>query len=154
MSAISTNQYSPFKQSICDFLRERCRREPEFVEKVKNPKKNIDKCLDYIIGEVKQSGRSGFADDEIFALAVHYYDESDENLSQHKHIASVKVVVNREMPFTEEEKAKAREQAYNELVSKEKNRLQGGTKKPTTTSSATSKAKADETPRATQMSLF
>lgn len=152
---ISDKAYSPFKTAICNYLREVCKREPSFVEKVKNPKKNIDKCLDYIIGEVKQSGRCGFADDEIFALAVHYYDESDENLSQHKHIASVKVVVNREMPFTDEEKAKAREQAYNDLVSKEKNRLQGGTKKPTTTtSSATSKAKADETPRATQMSLF
>lgn len=57
MSAISTNQYSPFKQSICDFLRERCRREPEFVEKVKNPKKNIDKCLDYIIGDAKREGK-------------------------------------------------------------------------------------------------
>ena len=76
---ISDKAYSPFKTAICNYLREVCKREPSFVEKVKNPNKDIDKCLDYIIGEVKESGRQGFADDEIYSLALHYYDESDEN---------------------------------------------------------------------------
>lgn len=147
---ISDKAYSPFKTAICNYLREVCKREPSFVEKVKNPNKDIDKCLDYIIGEVKESGRQGFADDEIYSLALHYYDESDENLKKHKHIDNVKVVVNREMPFTEEEKAEARKQAYERLVSEQKEKLKG---KSATKSSATSTAKSEQ-PKTLTLDLF
>lgn len=49
--------------------------DPEFKEKLQNPKKNIDGCITYILNTVKQSGCNGFADDEIFGMAMHYYDE-------------------------------------------------------------------------------
>ena len=121
--------YSPFKTSICNFLRSMAKQDKSFKEKLMNPEKDIDKCLDYIIGEVKQSGRQGFADEEIYSLAMHYYDEPNESLKNHSHIANVKIIVAREMPFTEEEKLQARKQAFDELVKAEKDKL---TKKKTT----------------------
>ena len=116
-------QYNPFKAAIADHLRKMAREDASFRAKLFDQTKSIDGCLDYIVGEVRESGRCGFADDEIFSLAVHYYDEPNEELKQHKHIDNIKVVVNREMPFTEEEKAEARRQAFERLVQDEKNRL-------------------------------
>lgn len=116
--------YSPFKTAICDYLRSNAKKDPGFKEKLMNPEKNIDKCLDYILGEVKQSGRSGFCDEEIFSLAMHYYDEPNDALKQHPHIDRVQIIVNREMPFTEEEKQEARKRAFEELVNAEKRKLE------------------------------
>lgn len=39
------------------------------------PEKSIDDCATYILNEVYKSGCNGFTDDEIFGMAVHYYDE-------------------------------------------------------------------------------
>jgi hypothetical protein len=64
------------------------------AEKLKNPGKSIDGCCDYIFdvmrkrAEKERSGKSAvgmYAEpDEIFGLAVHYYDESDESLKSEK----------------------------------------------------------------------
>ena len=51
--------------------------DPLFAETLRKPNKNIKDCCTYIINEVKKSGRNGFADEEIFGMAVHYYDEDD-----------------------------------------------------------------------------
>lgn len=95
--------YDPFKQAICDYLRKRAQQEPEFKEKLKNPKKDIEKCLNYIIGSVKETGRRGFADEEIYSMAVHYYDEPDESLKKYGK-TKCQVVINKEVELTEEEK--------------------------------------------------
>ena len=53
---------------------------------LKKEKKSLDECFTYIINELakkakeSQQGRVGFAsgeDEELYALAVHYYDEDD-----------------------------------------------------------------------------
>lgn len=48
-----------------------------FAETLKKPNKNIDDCLTYILNTVQKSGCNGFEDSEVFAMAVHYYDEDD-----------------------------------------------------------------------------
>lgn len=73
-----------------------------------NPKKNIDECCDYILDSVYKSGRNGFADDEIYALALHYYDEDDIEVGKHR---ECRVIVNHTIELTEEEKAEARREA-------------------------------------------
>ncbi len=50
---------------------------PLFAKKACNPNKNIDDCLTYILNAVKNSGIQGFADDEVFSMAVHYYEEEN-----------------------------------------------------------------------------
>lgn len=146
--------YSPFKTAICTYLAGLAKQDKEFLQKLKNPEKNIDKCLEYIVSEVRKCGREGFCDDEIYSLAVHYYDEPNDKLPLSKlpNMDDVKVVVNVEMPFTDEEKKKAREKAFEELVADEKKKLKGGSNKKSSTAS-TSKTE-DDAPSATQMSLF
>lgn len=64
-----------FKTIITNHLQGIAEADPLFAESLKKPAKNISDCVTYILNEVKKSGQNGFADDEIFAMAVHYYDE-------------------------------------------------------------------------------
>ncbi|MBB6236534.1 hypothetical protein HDC90_001146 [Pedobacter sp. AK013] len=66
-----------FNKAIADHLQQLADTDPLFAETFKKPAKNIDDCCTYILNEVKESGKQGFADDEIFNMAVHYYDEDD-----------------------------------------------------------------------------
>jgi len=70
--------------------------------------KNIEDCITYILNEVQKSGFSGFDDDEVFSMAVHYYDEADIEIGKP---IECKVVVNHHVELTEEEKAQARKEA-------------------------------------------
>ena len=65
------------KQVIQSYLEERTKNDPLFATSYAKPNKNIDECYDYIIGEAKKRGGSVvcMSDDEVFGLAVHYYDE-------------------------------------------------------------------------------
>ena len=51
--------------------------DPLFAPNLMKPNKNIEECITYILNEVQKSGCNGFDDDEIFSMAVHYYDEDD-----------------------------------------------------------------------------
>lgn len=81
----------PFKKAINDHLENVAKNDPLFAETLKKPNKNINDCSTYILNEVKKSGHEGFEDQEVFAMAVHYYDE--DNIDIGKPI-SCKVVVN------------------------------------------------------------
>lgn len=48
-----------------------------FAESLKKPNKTLDGCVNYIINQVYKSGKNGFADQDIFNMATHYYDEDD-----------------------------------------------------------------------------
>ena len=77
-----------FKQAIEDYLTGR----PDMAEKLKQAGKSIDKCCEYIYGRMlkrAQKERGGattvgmyVAPEEIFGMAVHYYDETDEDLKK------------------------------------------------------------------------
>lgn len=66
-----------FKKIINDHLQQRAENDSLFAETLKKENKNIDECINYIFEKVKASGCQGFADEEIFGMAVHYYDEDD-----------------------------------------------------------------------------
>lgn len=75
-----------FKQAIEDYLNGR----PDMADKLKAKGKSIDGCCDYIFdvmrkrAEKQRGGKSAVglyaSPDEIFGMAVHYYDESEESL--------------------------------------------------------------------------
>ena len=77
-------EYQSPKQVIQSYLEERAKSDPLFVTSYTKPNKNIDECYDYIIGEAKKRGGSVvcMSDDEVFGLAVHYYDEDDTKVSK------------------------------------------------------------------------
>ncbi len=97
-----------FKQTIQSYLKRRAQADELFAPRLANPKKNIDECITFILNYVKESGCNGFADDEIYSLAMHYYDEDDIDIGKP---LKCKVVVNHTIVLTEEEKAEAKRKA-------------------------------------------
>ena len=80
-----------FKEAIRVYLAKRADNEPEFAVTLAKPQKNLDDCLTYILNQVKNSGQMGFADEDIYNMAVHYYDEDDIKIG---HSLKCNVVVN------------------------------------------------------------
>lgn len=66
-----------FKTVIKAYLDDRASNDELFAATYAKPNKSIDECCNYILREVQKSGQNGFADEEIFGMAVHYYDEDD-----------------------------------------------------------------------------
>ena len=109
-----------FKNSIQSYLEQRAEYDDLFARSYRNPLKNIEDCITYILNYVQKSGCNGFDDDEIFGQAVHYYDET--NIEVGKPI-DCKVVVNHHVELTEEEKAKARKEAIKRAESEAYSRM-------------------------------
>ena len=97
-----------FKQTIQSYLQRRAQEDELFAPRLANSKKNIDDCITFILNYVKESGCNGFADDEIYSLVMHYYDEDDIDIGKP---LQCKVVVNHTIVLTEQEKAEARRKA-------------------------------------------
>lgn len=97
-----------FKRTIQSYLQRRAQEDELFAPRLANPKKNIDDCITFILNYVKESGCNGFADDEIYSLAMHYYDEDDIDIGKP---LKCKVVVNHTIVLTEQEKAEAKRKA-------------------------------------------
>ena len=97
-----------FKATIQAYMEERAKTDELFAVSYAKPEKNIDDCITFILNEVRQSGCNGFNDDEIYSMAIHYYDE--DNIKVGAKI-NCNVVVNHLVELTDEEKAEARQAA-------------------------------------------
>ena len=97
-----------FKATIQAYLEERAKTDELFAVSYAKAGKNIDDCITYILNEVRRSGCNGFNDDEIYSIALHYYDEDDIKVGSK---ISCQVVVNHTVELTDEEKAEARKAA-------------------------------------------
>lgn len=64
-----------FEKSLLSHLEKLAKSDKGIAKNLKKPSKNITDCATYVIQEVRKTGRQGFADDEVFGLALHYYDE-------------------------------------------------------------------------------
>ena len=104
-----------FKKTIKEYLDQRAKEDELFAVTYAKENKNIDDCITYIFNTVKNSSCNGFADDEIYSMAVHYYDE--DNIEVGKNF-DCKVVVNHTVELTDEEKAEARKKAIEEYHNK------------------------------------
>lgn len=83
-----------FNEVIKNHLDKKADQDQLFAASYAKEGKSIEECCSYILQEVKKSGRNGFADEEIYSLAVHYYDE---DVKPTKSI-SARVVVNHSLP--------------------------------------------------------
>lgn len=133
---MSTKCSNSFQETIKAYLDKRAAADALFAKSYDNPDKNIEQCCSYIIQEVQRLGVAGLTDDEVFSLAVHYYDESD--LGEIKP-ANCRVVVNHVVELSEEEKAEAKLEALKRFEQDEYERLR---KECPTKSEAASVAKA------------
>lgn len=110
-----------FKRTIQMHLEQRAAEDALFAKNYRNPAKNIDDCVTYILNYVQRSGCNGFTDGEIFGQAVHYYDENEIEVGKP---IQCKVAVNHVVELTAEEKAEARQKAIQKYQEEEVRKLQ------------------------------
>ncbi len=90
------------------YLEQRAAEDALFAKNYRNPAKNIDDCVTYILNYVQKSGCNGFTDGEIYGQAVHYYDENEIEVGKP---IQCQIAVNHVVELTAEEKAEARQNA-------------------------------------------
>lgn len=102
-----------FKNVIADYLNKLSSVDLTFKPLFENDGRNIEQCCQYIIMKVKESGFSGFDDQEVFDFAVEYY--SLETLPDIDTNISCKVVTNYHVELSEEEIAEAKQRAIDDI---------------------------------------
>ena len=106
-----------FKRTIQMYLEQRAAEDALFAKKYRNPAKNIDDCVTYILNYVQKSGCNGFTDGEI---------EVGKPIQ-------CQVAVNHVVELTAEEKAEARQNAIRQYQDEELRKLQNRNKPRTAT---------------------
>ena len=117
-----------FTRTILTYLELRAESDNLFAESFAKENKNIDDCVTYILNEVQKSGCMGFADYEIYSMAVHYYDEDDIEVGKPM---SGKIVVNHVVELTEEEKEQAKQDAIQKAMNEASKTMLRVKKRPT-----------------------
>lgn len=109
-----------FSDTIKAYLEQRAENDAMFAIRFANPSKSMEDCVTYIINQVQKSGCNGFADDEIFGMAMHYWEESEIEVGNP---TNCKVVVNHVVELTQEEKEQARQDAIAKLRDEEMSKM-------------------------------
>ncbi|MDR0873138.1 MAG: PcfK-like family protein [Prevotellaceae bacterium] len=109
-----------FKRTIQTYLEQRAKSDVLFAVSYAKAGKNIDDCITYILNTVQKSGCNGFADGEIYSMAVHYYDEDTVEVGKN---FDCRVVVNHTVELTAEEKEEARKEAMQQAQDEAYSRL-------------------------------
>ena len=110
-----------FTRTIAEYLNLRAATDTLFAPNLQKPHKSIEQCITYILNQVQKSGCNGFEDDEIYSIAVHYYDEDD---LEEGNAIPCNVVVNHTIVLTDEEKAEARQEAIKQYQREELAKIQ------------------------------
>ena len=120
------------------YLEQRAEEDALFAKSYRNPAKNIDDCVTYILNYAQKSGCNGFTDGEIYGQAIHYYEENEIEVGKPM---NCQVVVNHVVvvELTAEEKAEARQNAVRQYQEEELRKLQNRNK-PRTATKATAQA--------------
>ncbi len=66
-----------FEEVIKEYLDTRASNDNLFKEKYENKNKSVKQCCSFICSEVKKMNVNGLTSDEVFSLAIHYYDEKE-----------------------------------------------------------------------------
>ena len=120
-----------FKQTIKSYLDERAKTDELFAVAYAKENKNLDDCVTFILNQIKalaNEGCIGMADDEVYSLACHFYDEDIIDIGKPINCG---VVVNHRIELTEEEKAEARQRAISQYQAEELRKMQQRKSKPT-----------------------
>ena len=137
-----------FKTAIQSYLDKISEKDPLFKKTMEKENKNIDDCITYILNTVQKTGANGFAEAEIYGMALHYYDEDKLDIGKK---IEAQVIVNRHVELTDEEKAELKEKAKQDVIDAERARLTAKPKKTSDVYKGTEKKKVSEE---AQQSLF
>lgn len=85
---------TPFEDAIKNHLDKVAKKDKLFAKNYKKENKSLDECVKYILQEVKKAAKNNnrvqVLDDEIYNLAIHYYDE--DSIKVDTAIPAVKVM--------------------------------------------------------------
>lgn len=118
-----------FKQTIKAYLDERAKNDELFAVSYAKENKNMDDCVTFILNQVKRIKCMGLTDEEVYSLAVHFFDEDGIEIGNS---IACNVIVNHTVELTEEEKAQARQDALKEYQAEQLRKMQKRTNKPKT----------------------
>jgi hypothetical protein len=116
-----------FKQTIHAYLEQRAASDELFAISYAKPDKSIDQCIVYILHTVQKSGCNGFADEEIYSMAVDFYDKDGIEAGKS---TDCKVFVNHTVELTAEEKEEARREAIRRVQDEHYARMKTSKTKP------------------------
>ena len=120
-----------FQEQIKTFIEEWALESEANLEAHSNKDKNLKDCVTYILNQVNKSGVNGFADQDIFNMAIEYYTTKDIKIGGE---VKGRVVINRTVELTEQERQEAKEKAIREIINEEKAKAR---KKPSSKAKAT-----------------
>lgn len=106
-----------FEETIKSYLDNRAATDELFAASYAKEGKNLADCITYIITTVSKSGCNGFPDEEIFSMAVHYYDEDDIKVGAL--VGTPSVVVNHTVELSPEEVEQAHKAAMDRAVAEQ-----------------------------------
>ncbi len=140
-----------FQERIKKYLDDLAEKDDAFAFDYERPEKSIEQCCDFIIEQVQKSGRCGFDDDEIFGLAIHYYQEND--LGDIKKI-DCSIVIDEQVKLTDEEIEEAKKRALERVEQEEVNRIKEEEKKAREKAQKKAEEKKAQEEAVGMMSLF
>ena len=127
-----------FMDIIKAYLDEFAKTDEVFAEKYQNrTDKSIEDCCSFIASQVQKMGVCGLDDNEVFGLAIHYFDEDNLHFDKIQY----DVVCNHAIELTEEEKTEAKAEAlrqyqqkmYDEYLKKSSKKKESDPSAPTKT---------------------
>ena len=115
-----------FKNTIKAYLDQRAETDYLFSFRYSLPEKKLEDCITYILNQVQKSGCNGFHDDEIFGMAVHFYDEDNievgKPMNAHVTVNHVVVLSAEEIEQARQDAIqKAQDEAYKKMMQPVKN---------------------------------
>ena len=108
----------PFQTAIKQYLDNRAATDELFADKYNNPQKSIQECCQYITGEAYARAEGGTAvipDEEVYGMAVHYYDEDNITIRKAPRASSTR---SQEPKLTKKQQEDLRLQAEKEYKAK------------------------------------
>jgi hypothetical protein len=123
-----------FKIVLEKYLTDLAQRDALFAQNFKKENKKIDDCATFVcnqafalakersemLGKDNQESGFGMSDEDVYALAIHYYDEDTIDVGSK---ISCGVIVNQKIELTEDEIAQAKQKAIDRIFYEEKDRL-------------------------------
>jgi hypothetical protein len=107
-----------FNDAISNHIKYKIANDFTFIRE--NNDEEIENCCNYIISEVRKSECNGFADEDIFTMAEFFFNNKDITAVPK---INYRVVINKVIPLTEEEKIELKEQAKIEVLNDYKSKM-------------------------------
>ena len=125
-----------FIEAIRHYLDSRAESDNLFAIRYADPSKSLSECCQFILNEVKRQGVSVMTNDEVYSLAMHYWD-GDCTAEEIGKPINCKVVISKDQ-LSDEDKAELKQQAMEQYKQEQLREIRSQSKpkaqpKPTAT---------------------